>query len=91
MLSRRIRQLVPDGAVVQVAFEFLHFQRRVSFRDPVFDLAVKLGSLDKDLLRFGLRRDVGEGVVDGISLSPAGLEIVGVLLRRFAQHKFRAF
>ena len=40
----------------------------MSFRDPVFDLVVKLGSLDKDLLRFGLRRNIGEGVVDSISL-----------------------
>ena len=48
------------------------------FRDPVFDFAVKPRGLDKDLLRFGLRGDVGEGVVDGISLSPTGLEVVGV-------------
>lgn len=59
------------------------------FRNPVFDLAIKLLRLDEDLLRFRLCRNVGEGVVDRISLSPTGFEIIGVLVRGFAQHKFR--
>jgi hypothetical protein len=32
------------------------------FRNPALDFAVKLGCLDEDLLRFRLRRNVGEGV-----------------------------
>jgi len=35
-------------------------------------------------------RNVGEGVVDRISLSPTGFEIIGLLVHGFAQHKFRA-
>lgn len=58
--------------------------------NPVLDLAIKLLRLDEDLLCFRLRRNVGEGVVDRISLSPTGFEIIGVLVNGFAQHKFRA-
>ena len=61
------------------------------FRDPVFDFAVKPFCLGEDFLRFRLRRNVGEGVVDRISLSPTGLKIVGIIVRRFVQHKFRTF
>jgi hypothetical protein len=61
----------------------------VIVRNPAFDFAVKPGCLDEDLLCFRLRRNVGEGVIDSISLSPTGFKIVGVLVRRFAQHKFR--
>ena len=57
--------------------------------NPVLDLAIKLLRLDDDLLRFRLRRNVGEGVVDRISLSPTGFEIIGVLVHGLAQHKFR--
>jgi hypothetical protein len=59
--------------------------------NPVLDLVIKLLRLDEDLLRFRLRRNVGEGVVNRVSLSPTGVEIVGVLVRGFAQHQFRAF
>ena len=60
----------------------------MSFRDPVFDLVVKLGCLDKDLLRFGLRRNIREAVVDRISLSPTGFKIVGVLVRGLPNTSF---
>src|SRR5450759_2234494 len=59
--------------------------------NPFFDLVVKFGGLDEDLLRFGLSRDVGEGVIDSISLPPTDLEIVGVLVTWLSKHKFRAF
>jgi hypothetical protein len=68
-----------------------HFQCRVVFRNPVFDFAVKPFCLDEDFLRFRLRRNVGEGVVDRISLSPTCLKIVGIIVHRFVQHKFRTF
>jgi hypothetical protein len=57
-------------------------------RDPVFDLAVKLRSLDEDLRRFGLGSNIGEGVVDSISLSPTGLKIIGVLVGRLPNTSF---
>ena len=63
----------------------------VTLCDPVFDLVVKCDGLDKDLLRFGLGRYVGEGIVDSISLAPTGLQVVGILVSGFSQHKFRAF
>src|SRR5208337_1954781 len=63
----------------------------VTLCDPVFDLVVKFVGLNKDLLRFGLGRYVGEGIVDSISLSPTGLKVVGILVSGFSQHKFRAF
>jgi hypothetical protein len=54
----------------------------VIFRKPIFYLGIKLGCLGKNLLRLGLRRYVGEGVVNGISLSPTGLKIIGGLVSR---------
>ena len=71
--------------------QILLLERGMALGNPVLDLAIKLLRLDKDLRRFRLRRNVGEGVVDRISLSPTGLKIVGVLLRRFTQDQFRAF
>ena len=59
------------------------------FRDPAFDFAVKPFRFDEDLLRFGLGRNIGEGV-DSISLSPTRLKVVGVLVRGLTQHQFRA-
>ena len=59
--------------------------------NPVLDLVIKLLRLDEDLLRFRLRRNVGDRVVDRISLPPTCFKIVGVLLRRFTQDQFRAF
>ena len=56
--------------------------------DPVFDLVIKLRGLDDDLFRFGFRGDVRKGVVNRVSLSPTGLEIVGVLVRVFAHTSF---
>jgi hypothetical protein len=63
----------------------------VILRNPVFDLPIELGSLHDDLFCFSLRGDVRKGVVNRVSLSPTGLEIVGVLVRGFAQQEFRAF
>jgi hypothetical protein len=68
-----------------------YFQRGVVFRNPVFDFNVKLSCLDEDLFCFRVRRNIGESIVDGISLSSARLKIVGVLVRVFAQHQFRTF
>ena len=53
------------------------------FRDPVFDFALELGRPDKNLRRFGPGCDVGKCVVDSISLSPTGLEVVGILITGF--------
>jgi hypothetical protein len=57
--------------------------------NPVFDFVVKLGSLVKDLLRFGLVRDVGERLVNRVSLSTTGLEIVSVFVGGLPQDEFR--
>ncbi len=59
--------------------------------NPVLDLVIKFGSLDHDLFRFGICGNVGESVVNRVSLSPTRLKIVGVLVLKFAQHKFRTF
>jgi hypothetical protein len=76
-LSCGIERRAAVGAKVQIAFGLLHFRRRVVLRDPVFDFAVKLRGLDSNLLRFRLRRNIGEGVIDRTSLSPTGLKVVG--------------
>jgi hypothetical protein len=52
--------------------------------NPVLDLVVKLVRLHEDFHRFSFCRNVGESIVDSVSLPPTGLEVVGVLLRRFA-------
>jgi hypothetical protein len=54
--------------------------------DPIFYLAIKPVRLSEYLLRFGLRGDLGEGVVDSISLPSTRLKIVGVLVCGFTQH-----
>src|SRR6266566_5933900 len=67
-----------------------YFQRGVVFRNPVFDFNVKLFCLDDDLFCFCVSRNVGESVVDSISLPSTRLKIVGVLVRGFTQHQFCA-
>ena len=52
--------------------------------NPGFDVVIKLGSLDHNLFRFSLRGNVGESVVNRVSLSPTRLKVVGVLVRGFA-------
>ena len=69
---------------------FLLLKRRVIIRNPILYLFVKLGCLNEDLLCFRLGRNVGESVVDSISLPSTRLKIVGVLVRGFTQHQFRA-
>jgi hypothetical protein len=59
--------------------------------DPVFNLAVKLGRLRQDLFRFGLRGDIGEGVVNCISLAPTGFKLVGVPVGAIPQQELGAF
>ena len=43
-----------------------------------------------DLFCFCVGRNIGESVVDSISLPSTRLKIVGVLVRAFTQHQFRA-
>jgi len=62
----------------------------VVFRNPVFDFNVKLFCLDEDLFCFCVGRNIGESIVDSISLPSTRLKIVGVLVRSFTQHQFRA-
>jgi len=70
---------------------FSLLERRMVLGNPVFDMAVKLGRLDKDLLRFSFGCNIGEGVVDSVSLPPTGLEIVDILMSWLAEHKLGAF
>jgi hypothetical protein len=46
--------------------------------NPVLDLVVKLVRLHEDFHRFSFCRNVGESIVDSVSLPPTGLEVVGV-------------
>jgi hypothetical protein len=60
------------------------------FVNPVFDFNVKLFCLDDDLFCFCAGRNIGESVVDSISLPSTRLTIVGVLGRGSTQYQFRA-
>jgi hypothetical protein len=80
-----------DGRGVDLGWSRLsHFQRGMVFRNPVFDFNLKLFCLDDDLFCFSVGRNIGESLVDSISLPSTRLKIVGVLVHGFTQHQFRA-
>ena len=85
-----VQQLVTGRGVDLGWSRLSHFHRGVVFRNPVFDFNVKLFCLDDDLFCFCVGRNIGESVVDSISLLPTRLKIVGVLVRGFTQNQFRA-
>ena len=65
-----------------------HFQHGVVFRNPVFDFNVKLFCMDEDLFCFCGGRNIGESIVDSISLPSARLKIVSVLVRGLPNTSF---
>jgi hypothetical protein len=85
-----VQQLVTGRGVDLGWSRLSHFHRGVVFRNPVFNFNVKLFCLDDDLFCFCVGRNIGESVVDSISLPSTRLKIVGVLVRGFTQHQFRA-
>jgi hypothetical protein len=87
---RLVLQLVTGRGIDLGWSRLSHFQRGVVFRNPVFAFNVKLFCLDEDLFCFCVSRNIGEGIVDSISLPSTRLKIVGVLVRGFTQHQFRA-
>ena len=84
-----VRQLVTGHGFDLGRSRLSRFQRGVVFRNPAFEFNVKLFCLDDDLFCFYLGRNIGESVVDSISLPSTRLKIVGVLVRGFTQHQFR--
>jgi hypothetical protein len=89
-VSYEFQQLVTGHGVDLGWSRFSHFQDGVVLRNPVFDFDVKLFCLDDDLFCFCVGRNIGESVVDSISLSSTRLKIVGILVCDFTQHQFRA-
>src|SRR5438094_10615173 len=63
-----VQQLVTGRGVDLGWSRLSHFQRGVVFHNPVFDFNVKLFCLDDDLFCFCVGRNIGESVVDSISL-----------------------
>lgn len=67
------------------------FEFRVNACDPSLDELTKLRSLARDFFCFCLGSYARMRVVDGISLTAARFEVIGVFVGRLSEHKSGGF